>query len=225
MTLRSACIFALTILLLVAGQQPSVAETTLTPPLPHPAVVMVIAQNKETGSHQQATGFFVNQAGDVVTNYHAIAGAGSIFIRLEGGNQGGYPVTRVVRTDIPADLAILAVSIPGHSVHPVSLASRLPAAGEAIAMIGYPFGRRQTGSEGVIVSLFPVPIIDTLLGFTAPLTAGGSGSPLFNGAGEVVGIASFILYLGPNKVPHAFAIPATRLLRLQGLWSRPGPDR
>lgn len=221
MPMRSIGILTLT-LLLVAGRHPSAGaereEGVHAPPTRHPAVVMVLTHNAETGFHHQATGFFINQAGDVATTYHVIAGAHTIAIRVAAMSE--YPVTRIIRADIPADLAILAVAVPSQSVRPAPIADSLPEAGEAIEVIGHPSGGQQTSSKGVIASHFPAPLIGTLLGFTAPITPGGSGSPLFNEAGAVVGIASFILFLGPGKTPHYFAIPATRLLRLQNATPR-----
>lgn len=188
------------------GQEPDATRR-------HPSVTMVLGYNKETGIHQQATGFFLNQAGDVVTSYHAIAGVDDIKIWTAANE--GFPVIKVINVDIPADLAILAVAIPSQHVSPVSIASQLPPTGEAVEVIGHPKGHRQTSSKGVIASILLVPKVESLIKFTAPIATGGSGSPLFNQSGQVVGIASFILYLGANKEPQYFAIPATRLLMLK----------
>lgn len=207
----------LCLLLVMSGQQSSHAQPGqgLSPSTLHPSVVKVIATNKETGRHQQATGFFINQAGDVVTNYHAIAGMGTIQVWAMG--QGGFPVTRILWQDIAADLVILAVRIPMADVHPAPIANHLPLTGEAIEVIGHPLGQQQTRTTGVIRSRFPTPIVDTLLQFTAPISIGESGSPLFDAGGQVVGIVSFILYLGPDKAPSYFAIPAIRLFLYHGL--------
>lgn len=210
------------LLLLVLQPPPAVNGQALPHPEPEPAasefqpsVVMVVGYNKKTGSHQQATGFFINQAGDVVTNYHVIDGIADIKIWTEA--HGGFPVTKIIAADLPADLAIMAVDIPGRHVHPATLAKQLPSPGEAVEVVGHPLGHQQTSAKGVIASIFPAPRIDTLLQFTAPIAVGGSGSPLFNKSGQVVGVASFIIYLGANKEPRYFAIPTTRLLRLNQL--------
>jgi len=178
-----------------------------------PSVIMVLGYNKKTGAHQQATGFFMNQAGDVATNYHVIAGVDDIKIWTAANE--GFPVIKIINTDIPSDLAILSVDIPRQYIHPASIASQLPIIGEPVEVVGYPLGHQQTSSKGVIASILLVPEVDSLIQFTAPIATGCSGSPLFNQSGQVIGIASFILYLGANKAPQYFAIPATRLLMLK----------
>lgn len=210
---------AICLAILFVGQTASSSEQQPVAVNRQPSVVMVLGYNKETGTHQQATGFFMNQAGDVVTNYHVIAGVDDIKI-WTGANEG-FPVSKIISTDIPADLAILSVAIPRQYVAPASIASHLPAAGEAIEVVGHPLGHQQVSSQGVIAAILPVPKIESLLQFTAPIAPGGSGSPLFNQSGQVVGVASFILYLGANKEPHYFAIPATRLLRIYHIEAGP----
>ena len=226
MTTKSQCLHSLCLLLMMSGLSAAVNGQEAPPDRQgpttssqHPSVVMVLGYNKKTGAHQQATGFFLNQAGDVVTNYHVIAGIRDIKIWTTA-NQG-FPVTKIINTDLPADLAILAVDIPSNSVQPASIAGQMPVADETIQVIGHPLGHQQRRSQGLISSLFPTAKVGPLLQFTAPIAAGSSGSPLLNDSGQVVGIASFILYLDTDKEPRYFAIPSTRLILLQ---KTSGPD-
>ena len=199
------------------GQPVNMEGQQSVPSNRNPSVIMVLGYNKKTGAHQQATGFFMNQAGDVVTNYHAIAGVDGIKIWTTANE--GFPVIKVGSVDIPGDLAILSVDIPSQYVHPAIIASELPTTGEAIEVIGHPLGHQQSSSKGIIASIFPAPKIESIIQFTAPIAIGGSGSPLFNRSGQVVGVASFILYLGVNKEPRYFAIPSSRLLMLKNISS------
>ena len=196
-----------------SGQTVTAGEQQQSVASRYPSVIMVLGYNKKTGVHQQATGFFMNQAGDVVTNYHVIAGVDDI--KIWTAAKEGFPVVKVISIDIPSDLAILSVDIPSQYVYPAIIASQLPTIGEAVEVVGHPMGHQQTSSKGVIASIFLVPKVESLIQFTAPIATGGSGSPLFNQSGQVIGIASFILYLGANKEPQYFAIPATRLLMLK----------
>ena len=203
---------ALCLVTLFVGQTAGSSEQQPVTVTRQPSVIMVLGYNKETGAHQQATGFFMNQAGDLVTNYHVIAGVDDI--KIWTSTNEGFPVTKIISIDIPADLAILSVAIPSQYVSPASIANYLPTAGEAIEVVGHPLGHQQTSTKGVVTSILSAPKVESIIQFTAPIAPGGSGSPLFNQSGQVIGIASFILYLGPNKEPHYFAIPATRLLAI-----------
>jgi S1-C subfamily serine protease len=178
----------------------------------NPSIVMVISSDNMGGPKFQGTGFFVNKKGDIITSYHIIDGHRNIQIRTK--TKQLYRVKEIIAKDIFGDLARLAIDIPAEMVHPTTLNHTAPKYGEEIYVIGHPLGHPQTISYGRISSLFPVDKIGHLLQFSAPITRGSSGSPVFNLAGEVIGITSFMLFPGGNQPSLNYAIPTASLLTL-----------
>src|SRR5207253_1777785 len=86
--------------------------------------------------------------------------------------------------------------------------------GEEVVAIGNPLSLESTVSNGIVSGIRAVKEdSDKYLQITAPISPGSSGGPLFNTAGEVIGITTLHLKGGENL---NFAIPindAKRLLR------------
>ena len=177
----------------------------------NPSVVMVLVFNNKTKQHSQATGFFLNDKGDVVTSYHAVKNNSQVTIRTVSGK--GFPGTKIARKDIQGDLAVLSVDIPPSEVHAVTLAPTPSMQGNKILVVGHPLGHMQNASQGEIIALFPIKNFGSLIQFSAPIAVGSSGSPVFNMKGEVVAVASFMLF-NDNEPNFNFAIQASRLTTL-----------
>jgi hypothetical protein len=151
----------------------------------------------------QGSGFLV--AGNrIVTNEH-VADAGAIFVQV---GPARIPA-KVEKLDRFNDLAILTVDFE-ITAKPLIFAQKTPGPGDPVYAIGNPEGLEKTITQGVISS---VREIDgrKLLQVSAPLSHGSSGGPLFNAAGEVVGVAVAILESGQNL---NFAIPASIVAKL-----------
>ncbi len=176
-------------------------------PNQNPSIVMIISSDGIDGPFFQGTGFFVNPQGDVITSYHIIAGHKNIQIKTQTGRF--YRVKQIITKDIFGDWTRLAVEIPEELVQPAVFSGSTPQPGEEIYVIGHPLGHRQTISYGRISSLFPVQKIGHLLQFNAPITRGSSGSPIFNLSGEVIGITSFMLFMGDGQATLNYAIPTS----------------
>jgi serine protease Do len=162
------------------------------------SVLLLYVKSPEGSLVGQGSGFLV--AGNrIVTNEH-VADSGEVFVQI---GPARIPA-KVEKLDRFNDLAILKVEIE-ITASPLTLSNSLPAPGETVYAIGNPEGLEKTITQGMISS---VREIDgrTLLQVSAPLSHGSSGGPLFNGAGEVVGVAVGILESGQNL---NFAVPAT----------------
>jgi tetratricopeptide (TPR) repeat protein len=151
----------------------------------------------------QGSGFLV--AGNrIVTNEH-VADAGIIFVQV---GPARIPA-KVEKLDRFNDLAILTVDVE-ITAKPLNLAQKMPRPGDPVYAIGNPEGLEKTITQGVISSIREIDGRQ-LLQVSAPVSHGSSGGPVFNGAGEVVGVAVGIFVSGQNL---NFAIPAQFAARL-----------
>ena len=168
-----------------------------------PAVVMIRAvkgSNETIGS-----GFVLSSEGIIVTNYHVVAGATEVQIKLTNG--WIFSGLGVVGFDEQKDLALIKVSAPPLTQVTLGNSDALEP-GERVVLIGSPQGLKNSVSDGMVSSLREnkdgIKIIQT----TAPASPGSSGSPLLNMNGEVVGVLSFKFSQGENL---NFAISANHL--------------
>ena len=174
-----------------------------------PSVVVVLTQDKEGRLSGQASGFFFNEEGDVITNYHVLEGASGAAVRTAEGDL--YPAKRVVAEDRDGDLVRLSVDLSGRTVRPLPLVRSMPEVGERIFVVGTPMGLEMTVSDGIVAAVRQIPEFGRIVQVTAPISVGSSGSPVVNMKGEVIGIATFFVLAGQNL---NFAIPAERIAGL-----------
>ena len=151
------------------------------------------------------SGFFVNAAGDILTNYHVVAGAQKIQLRLIG-NEKTYDA-KVIGLAPQYDLALIrATGVPKDKIRPIPFADsdRVQVGQKAIAM-GAPFGFDFSVTEGIISAtdrLIPIGfgqsvnqqgIPQRALQTDAAINPGNSGGPLLDSTGHVMGINTQII--------------------------------
>jgi len=158
----------------------------------------------------QGSGFVLDKAGHILTNYHVIAN-GNRGIEVTLSNKHSYKA-RVVGSDKVHDLALLQIDAP--NLEPVTLAdSSELAVGQKVYAIGNPFGLSGTMTRGIISSIRSIkngdgaPIEDAIQ-TDAAINPGNSGGPLLNSRGEVIGINTMIATNGTDQSAGiGFAIP------------------
>ncbi len=158
----------------------------------------------------QGSGFILDKAGHVLTNFHVIAGANR-GIKVQLSNKRSYDAN-VVGTDRTHDLALLQINAP--DLQPVTLAdSSNLQVGQKVYAIGNPFGLNGTMTRGIISSIRSIrngngaPIEDAIQ-TDAAINPGNSGGPLLNSRGEVIGINTMIASNGAEQSAGiGFAIP------------------
>jgi S1-C subfamily serine protease len=158
----------------------------------------------------QGSGFILDRAGHVLTNYHVVEQANR-GIEVQLSNKHKYSAT-VVGTDRTHDLALLQIQAP--NLQPVTLADSTElAVGQKVYAIGNPFGLSGTMTRGIISSIRSVrgaegaPIEDAIQ-TDAAINPGNSGGPLLNSRGEVIGINTMIASNGAEQSSGiGFAIP------------------
>ena len=158
----------------------------------------------------QGSGFVLDKAGHVLTNFHVVQGANR-GIEVLLSNKHRY-AAKVVGTDKLHDLALLQIDAP--NLEPVTLAdSTQLAVGQKVYAIGNPFGLNGTMTRGIISSIRSIrgsegaPIEDAIQ-TDAAINPGNSGGPLLNSRGEVIGINTMIASNGAEQSSGiGFAIP------------------
>jgi S1-C subfamily serine protease len=159
----------------------------------------------------QGSGFILDRAGHVLTNYHVVAGAKDSGIKVQLSNKRSYPA-HIIGTDKVHDLALLQISAP--NLVPVTLADSSGLnVGQKVYAIGNPFGLSGTMTRGIISSIRSIrgsegaPIEDAIQ-TDAAINPGNSGGPLLNSRGEVIGINTMIASNGADQSSGiGFAIP------------------
>jgi len=165
-------------------------------------IVSIITSDKNGKPVAQGTGFLVSTDGRIVTNYHVIKDASSAIVKLPDG--AFYDVEGVVAFDKARDLAVIKAHGRNFRVVTLGNSDRVQV-GEEIVAIGNPFSLESTVSNGIVSGIRTVEEEGgKFLQVTAPISPGSSGGPLFNMAGEVVGITTLYLKGGENL---NFAIP------------------
>jgi S1-C subfamily serine protease len=160
--------------------------------------------------HGQGSGFILDRAGHVLTNYHVVENANR-GIEVMLSNKRRY-AAKVVGTDKVHDLALL--QIEAGNLQPVTLAdSSALSVGQKVYAIGNPFGLSGTMTRGIISSIRSIhgaegaPIEDAIQ-TDAAINPGNSGGPLLNSHGEVIGINTMIASNGADQSSGiGFAIP------------------
>ena len=171
-------------------------------------------QPSETPVQGQGSGFIISADGIVLTNAHVVAEAKEVTVKLTDRREF---TAKVVGLDKATDVAVL--KIEGKNLPTVKLGdSRKSRVGEWVLAIGSPFGLENTVTAGIISSKsrsLPgdgyVPFIQT----DVAINPGNSGGPLFNLAGEVIGINSQIYSRSGGYQGLSFAIPIETARRVE----------
>ncbi len=163
------------------------------------------------------SGFVIDKAGHIVTNYHVVENAREIEVAFS--NQDTVKA-KIVGVDPSTDLAVLQVNEDTSALTPLQLGnSDRVAVGDSVVAIGNPFGLDRTATAG-IVSALQRPItapngytIDHVIQTDAPINSGNSGGPLLNVRGEVIGVNSQISTAAGSSgnVGIGFAVPSNTI--------------
>ncbi|MBR5586911.1 MAG: trypsin-like peptidase domain-containing protein [Clostridia bacterium] len=150
------------------------------------------------------SGFFVDEYGTAITNYHVIDGAVSASVTLSS-NGDVYEVLGVYDYSKEDDWAVIKVDGSGFPYLMTGDASTA-VGGATVYAIGSPLGLQNTISQGIISN--PKRVIDgkNFLQTSAAISQGSSGGALINKYGDVIGITSAKFVAGENL---SLAVPMT----------------
>lgn len=157
------------------------------------------------------SGFILNEEGFLMTNFHVIEGENQISVEVYHQKNGElerktYKDVRIVAMNKFADLALLRIEDKGApKFKSVSLGSTEPlTVGDRVFAIGSPLGLERTVTEGIVSTKTRQIGGDLYLQTTTQINPGNSGGPLFNLAGQVIGITNMKITAGEGL---GFAIP------------------
>lgn len=168
----------------------------------------------EPSGRQQSTGsgFIISNLGFILTNYHVVAGADEIRVRLLDEREFS---AEIIKADERSDLAV--VKIPAQTdlpVIPLGNSDQLEV-GDWVIAIGNPFGLDQTVTVGVVSgtgrSDLGLTSQESFIQTDAMISFGNSGGPLLNINGEVIGINTAIVASGRGI---GFAVPVRAAQRM-----------
>jgi serine protease Do len=152
------------------------------------------------------SGFIISADGYVLTNNHVVADADEIIVRLADRSE---LEAKLVGTDPRTDVALLKIEANNLPTLKLGKSDDLKV-GEWVLAIGSPFGFDHSATAGIVSAKgrsLPnesyVPFIQT----DVAINPGNSGGPLFNLAGDVVGINSQIYTRSGGFMGLSFAIP------------------
>lgn len=141
------------------------------------------------------SGFFINDSGLLVTNYHVVKSGYTIKVKL--GNTTYYAQS-IVNFDEAKDIVLIQVNTGGKKTSYLELNSTLPTVGDTVYAVGSSLGLTGTFSSGIVSyasrQIDGVKFIQT----TAPVSSGNSGGPLINEYGEVIGMNTATYADGQN---------------------------
>lgn len=157
-------------------------------------------------SQSLGSGFIISSDGYVLTNAHVINEADEVIVKLADKREFK---AKIIGADKRTDVALLKIDATGLPKVMIGDSAKLKV-GEWVAAIGSPFGLENTMTAGIVSAkgrALPqenfVPFIQT----DVAINPGNSGGPLFNLAGEVVGINSQIYSRSGGSMGLSFAIP------------------
>lgn len=201
----------LVVILIAGGQCPIFAEVNIPVLVKkvQPSTVIVLCYDEKGDVIGQATGFFLNNNGEIITNRHVVKGSNYTKVKTMDG--GIYPVKHILAIDRTGDLVRLSLDEMPKKIVPLQLNFSIPEVGEKVIVIGNPMGLEYTVSEGIVSAVRDVETFGKIIQISASISPGSSGSPVLNMKGEVIGIATFGMVEGQNL---NFAIPSERIKKL-----------
>ena len=160
------------------------------------------------------SGFVIDKAGHIVTNYHVIQGANVIQVSFSNNERFK---AKVVGVDPSTDVAVLKVSVKSRALKTLTLGnSDGVRVGDQVIAIGNPFGLDRSVTAGIVSAVqrrIEAPnnfSIAHVIQTDAALNHGNSGGPLLNADGDVIGVNAQIEtggQSGDGNVGIGFAIP------------------
>ena len=157
-------------------------------------------------AHGVGSGFIISPEGTILTNAHVVDGADEVTVKLSDKRE---LKAKVLGVDRMTDVAVVKVEASNLPAVKIGDSSKTRV-GEWVAAIGSPFGMEHSVTSGIVSAKsrnLPnerlVPFIQT----DVAVNPGNSGGPLFNMAGEVIGINSQIYSTTGGYMGMSFAIP------------------
>jgi len=157
------------------------------------------------------SGFFINADGYLITNFHVIEGETDISVEVYHQTDGQldretYKQVKIIAINKFHDLALLQIqdkNAPKFKAVALGNSDALNV-GDSVFAIGSPLGLERTVTQGILSTKTRQLEGELYLQTSTQINPGNSGGPLFNLAGEVVGVTNMKITFGEGL---GFAIP------------------
>ena len=157
------------------------------------------------------SGFFINADGYLFTNFHVIEGetelSVEVYHQLNGQlDRETYKQVKIIAINKFHDLALLKIEdkdAPKFKFITLGSSDNLNV-GDSVFAIGSPLGLERTVTQGILSTKTRELEGELYLQTSTQINPGNSGGPLFNLAGEVVGVTNMKITFGEGL---GFAIP------------------
>jgi serine protease Do len=164
--------------------------------------------HRERIQRSLGTGFIIDAAGYVLTNFHVVRGAHEILIQSEGGTE-----TPAVPVGVDPGIDVALLHVEGVGLSPAQLGdSDQVEVGEWVLAVGNPFGLSHTVTAGIVSAKgrdyrdlgMHQRGYQNFIQTDASINPGNSGGPLVNVAGQVIGMNTAVSASGQGL---GFAVP------------------
>lgn len=171
--------------------------------------------NAQTPFRGLGSGFIISSDGLILTNAHVVRDARDVTVKLSDRREF---TARVLGSDPSTDIAVLKVNATGLPTVRIGDVRALEV-GDPVLAIGAPYGLEQTATQGIVSAKGrSLPGDNTVVPFIqtdAAVNPGNSGGPLFDGAGQVVGINAQIYSQSGGFQGLSFSIPINVAMRVK----------
>ncbi len=155
------------------------------------AIVEGITKNNKKAiyapANMEGSAFALNNKGYIITSYHMVKGADSIFIQNSVTERC---LTKLVLTDPKLDLAILKIENTELSKNwqvPFLLKGKTSDVGERVFTLGYP-RKEMVYGEGSLSALSGYSNDTSMYQISVPVNPGNSGGPVLDEEGRIIGV-------------------------------------
>ena len=212
-----------------AAQAPSVGEVFKKV---IPSVAVIRARGREVSTRTDSrlkdtgSGVLISADGKVMTAAHVVHAMEEITVEFLGSD----PVSgRVISSEPAADVAIIQLERVPPRARAASMAdSSKVAVGDRVIVVGAPYGLSYSLSAGHISARYPPNTVYQAFPLAeffqtdAAINTGNSGGPVFNMAGQVIGIVSHIISKSGGSEGLGFIVTVNsareNLLQQRAFW-------
>src|SRR5437773_8102816 len=198
-----------------------------------PSVVVIRAKGREVAAggqtrfNETGSGVLISSDGKVMAAAHVVNTMDEITVEFLGGET---IAARVVASEPAADLSLLQIERvpPGAKVSPLANSDTIQV-GDPVIIVGAPYGLSYSLSAGLISARWaPNTVYKTMplaefFQTTATINTGNSGGPMFNMAGDVIGIVSHNISKSGGSEGLGFVVTLNTakqlLLEKKSFWS------
>jgi len=197
-----------------------------------PSVVVIRATGREVSASGQkqfaetGSGVLISTDGKVMTAAHVVHTMDAITVELGGESVAA----KVIASEPAADLSLLQIERVPAAARVAKMAnSDTMQVGDAVIIVGAPYGLSYSLSTGIISARWaPNTVYRTMplaefFQTTATINTGNSGGPMFNMAGDVIGIVSHNISKSGGSEGLGFVVTLNTakqlLLEKKSFWS------